>query len=81
MTLTCEDLVELLFDFHGGGLPDDQLAAVKAHLCGCPPCGLKVENYSVTVRVVRYLPKAVPLPAGFEDRFRAALAALPADES
>ena len=78
MTLTCEDLVDLIFDFVDGGLPEEQLVAFKTHLCKCKPCEKSVGLYQVTIRITKALPKADPLPAAFEQRLRAALAGTPA---
>ncbi len=78
MTLTCDELVDLIFDFVDGGLPDEQVAAFKHHLCGCKPCEKSVNLYQVTIRITKALPKDDPLPAAVEQRLRAALAVGPA---
>jgi anti-sigma factor RsiW len=72
--VTCEELVGLLLDFVGGDLSPEQRAAIEQHLCGCPPCVRHVEEYRLTIRVTRLLPKADPLPPALEARLRAALA-------
>ena len=79
MTLTCEELVDLLVVYVGDGLSPDQVTAFKEHLCGCKPCTASVELYQVTIKVTRALPKCDPLPPAFEARLRAALAAPSAD--
>ncbi|HET6574799.1 MAG TPA: zf-HC2 domain-containing protein [Fimbriiglobus sp.] len=73
--MSCEELVGVLLDFVGGDLSPEQRAVIEQHLCGCPPCGQHVEEYRLTIRVTRLLPKADPLPPAFEARLRAALAA------
>ncbi len=78
--MTCEELVDLLVDFVDGGLPAEQVDAIKQHLCGCKPCVSSVELYQITIKVSRALPKAEPLPPHFEQRLRAVLAQLPAGE-
>ena len=72
--MTCEELVGLLLDFVGGDLSPEQRAAIEQHLCGCPPCVRHTEEYRLTIRVTRLLPKADPLPPALEARLRAALA-------
>jgi anti-sigma factor RsiW len=74
--VSCEELVDLLLDFVGGDLSPEQRAAIEEHLCGCPPCVRHVEEYHLTIRVTRLLPKHDPLPPAFEQRLRAALAEL-----
>ena len=72
--MSCEELVGLLLDFVGGDLSPEQRAAIEQHLCGCPPCVRHAEEYRLTIRVTRLLPKADPLPPALEARLRAALA-------
>ena len=73
--MSCEELVGLLLDFVGGELTPEQRAMIEQHLCGCPPCVRHVEEYHLTIRVTRLLPKHDPLPPALEARLRAALAA------
>ncbi len=79
MNLTCEDLVDLMLDFVGEELPDEQVNAIKVHLCGCPPCIVVVQKYRFTITMSRALPKCEPLPTAFEAKLRASLG-LPAEE-
>ena len=74
MNLTCEELVDMLLDYVGGELSPEQVAAIKAHLCDCPPCVHSVESYQVTIRISRALPKTSPLSPAFEERLRSVLA-------
>jgi hypothetical protein len=71
--VTCEELVDLLVDYVDGGLSEEQVDAIKQHLCGCQPCVASVELYQVTIKVSRALPKVEPLPPAFEARLRAVL--------
>jgi anti-sigma factor RsiW len=73
--VSCEELVNLLLDFVGGDLTPEQRKEIEQHLCDCPPCVQHVEEYRLTIRVTRLLPKADPLPPAVEARLRAALAA------
>jgi hypothetical protein len=74
VNLTCEELVELLLDYLDESLPPEQVVAIKAHLCDCPPCVQFIDTYQITVRISRSLPKTAPLPPAVEERLRAALA-------
>ncbi len=80
MTLSCEELVDLMLDFVGEELPDDQVAAIKAHLCGCQPCEGAVRKYQFTIRMSRSLgAPCEPLPAAVEAKLRASLGLAPGD--
>jgi anti-sigma factor RsiW len=67
-------MVNLLLDFVGGDLSPEQRAAIEQHLCACPPCVQHFDEYRLTIRVTRLLPKNDPLPPALEARLRAALA-------
>ena len=73
--MSCQEMVDLLLDFVGGEITPEQRAMIEQHHCGCPPCVRHVEEYSLTIRVTRLLPKNDPLPPAFEQRLWAALAA------
>jgi hypothetical protein len=73
VNLTCDELVDLMLDFVGEELPDDRVSAIKAHLCGCPPCGVVVQRYRFTIVMSRSLPKTEPLPPALESKLRASL--------
>jgi anti-sigma factor RsiW len=70
--MTCRELVEQLLDFLANELPPESCERIRAHLGECPPCVVLVETYQITIRLTRRLPRA-PLPAGLEERLRAAL--------
>jgi len=73
VNLTCEELVDLMLDFVGEELLDEQVSAIKTHLCGCAPCIVVVQQYRCTILMARSLPKCEPLPAAFEAKLRASL--------
>ncbi len=76
MTVTCVELVELIFEFVAEELDADCRAACEEHLCGCRTCVVSVELYRATVVVTRALPRCeAALPPGFEARMRAAVEA------
>lgn len=72
MTLTCETLREHLYDHHAGELVVEIRERLELHLKACPNCLHLVESYRHTVAVVKRLPRC-GLPAGMEERLRAAL--------
>ena len=71
--MTCDELVDLMLDFVGGELSEEESNAIKAHLCACQGCGISIEMYQLTIRVTRLLPKTEPLPSAFEQRLRTIL--------
>jgi hypothetical protein len=77
--VSCEEFVDLLLDFVGGDLTPEQRAVIEHHLCGCRPCVQHFEEYQLTIRVTRLLPKRDPLPPSLEARLRAALAEIERD--
>jgi anti-sigma factor RsiW len=70
--MTCRQLVEQLLDFVSEDISPELRACICEHLCSCPPCEVLVETYKITIRLSRQLPRA-PLPAGLQERLRAAL--------
>jgi anti-sigma factor RsiW len=70
--MTCRELVEQLLDFISDELGPEHRACICEHLCSCPPCEVLVQTYRITIRLSRQLPRA-PLPAGLQERLRAAL--------
>lgn len=72
MNLTCEDLRNLLYEYHAGELVVEVYESFETHLVGCANCLYFVESYRHTVKVVRSLPRC-GLPAAVETRLRAAL--------
>ena len=79
MTMTCEELADLILDFVGAELPPEQRAAFEYHLCGCGSCKVAVEMYQATVTVTRALGRCGcdPLPTAVEARLRAVLSIHP----
>lgn len=73
MSLTCEELRELLFDHCSGELVVDKQESFKVHLDGCEHCNNYVASYTYTVTVTKKLPKCTKLPADVEARLRQAL--------
>ena len=70
--MTCRKLVEQLLEFVAEEISPEDRDRICEHLCKCPPCVALVETYQITIRLSRQLPR-VPLPAGLQERLRAAL--------
>jgi anti-sigma factor RsiW len=68
--MTCDELMDLLFDYHGGELVAEQRTTVEVHISGCPRCGPYVATYTHTVTFGRALPKCGALPPDVEARLR-----------
>lgn len=73
MSLTCDELRELLFDQLAGELVVEKQESFKVHLDGCENCSNYVASYTHTVTVTRKLPKCTKLPADVEARLREVL--------
>lgn len=71
--MTCVELADLLADYVSGELTVEVRERVTVHLCSCRRCVVVVEEYQITIRVTRALPKCEPLPAGLEARLRQAV--------
>jgi hypothetical protein len=70
--MTCRELAEHLLDFVAEDLSPEHRARICEHLCKCPPCGVLVQTYQITIRLSRQLPRR-PLPARLEEKLREAL--------
>jgi hypothetical protein len=70
--MTCRELVEHLLDFVAEELTPEQRNLICEHLCQCPPCGVLVQTYQITIRLSRQLPRH-PLPARLQEKLREAL--------
>ncbi|HEY7113525.1 MAG TPA: zf-HC2 domain-containing protein [Thermoanaerobaculia bacterium] len=60
--VTCESLVmEALYDFEAGTMPEAERAALERHLAACPPCVRFLDSYRATGRTLRALkPREIP---------------------
>lgn len=58
MGVDCRRLADLLHDFVSGELPPEEFASLQAHIEQCPPCGVYVSTYRLTITVSRQLPPA-----------------------
>ncbi len=60
--VTCERLVmEALYDFEAGTMPEAERAALERHLAACPPCVRFLDSYRATGRTLRALkPREIP---------------------
>jgi anti-sigma factor RsiW len=51
--IVCASGVPLLMDYLEGVLPADIVAAVEAHVAGCPRCTAFIASYLATPRILR----------------------------
>jgi anti-sigma factor RsiW len=49
--LTCRELVELVSDYHEGGLSVDERLAFERHVAICPPCRGYLDELRSTIAV------------------------------
>ena len=77
--MNCRELVQLLCEFIDGDLTAEQVREIEEHLCGCPPCGIYVETYRLTITLTKKLP-CKPLPPQVAERLRAVVAKAKAQE-
>ena len=52
MSLTCQEMVELVTDYLDGALPGEQTRTFEDHIEECPWCGRYLEQMRVTLRTV-----------------------------
>ena len=53
--LTCQEVVELVSDLLGDGLPPDDRIRLEQHLLVCPPCTLHVGQIKATIALTAEL--------------------------
>jgi anti-sigma factor RsiW len=55
--MPCRDLVELITDYLEDRLPAGNRARFEAHLSGCAPCRVYLEQFRRTIRLLGRLPE------------------------
>lgn len=70
--VSCASGVELLMDYLEGALPAETVAALEAHVAGCPRCQAYVDSYRETPRILRNATATTP-PPELEQSLRAFL--------
>lgn len=73
MNLTCQQFVDLLYDFVEGELVEEVQESVRIHIEACPVCGIYVESYRCTKVIARALPRTQSLPPAFAARLETLL--------
>jgi anti-sigma factor RsiW len=79
--LSCQELVELVTDYHEGALPWRTRRRFQAHIAGCDGCTAYLEQMRETIRVTgRIEPESLPPQARDEllEAFRGWAQARPA---
>ncbi|MGI5127915.1 anti-sigma factor family protein [Pseudonocardia sp. CA-107938] len=54
--IACIELVELLTEYLEGTLPDDEVAAIEAHLAICAPCRIYLAQMRATIAALGSVP-------------------------
>lgn len=72
--MTCEELLKALNEYVDGTLDLTQAECERfaAHLAGCNPCQIVVDNIRGTIQLFR-AGQPYPLPAEFQERLQSAL--------
>lgn len=76
--VVCASGVELLMEYLEGVLAPELVAAVEAHVAGCPRCVAFIASYRETPRIFRDATEPA-LPEGLGSRLRAYLRARRSD--
>jgi anti-sigma factor RsiW len=53
LAITCADALELMTDHLEGALSEADAARMRAHLAGCEPCRVYLDQLRATIEVVR----------------------------
>lgn len=53
LAISCADALELMTDHLEGALSDADAARMRAHLAGCEPCKVFLDQLRATVEIVR----------------------------
>jgi anti-sigma factor RsiW len=61
---TCRGFYQVLSDYLDGTLTPEDAAYVQAHIGGCPPCGVYLEQFRVVYRATGKV-EAADLPEDF----------------
>ena len=72
--MTCEELLQALNAYVDDASILQMYQEFAAHLAGCRACQVVVDNIRMTIRLYS-AGEPYPMPAEFQDRFRAALRA------
>jgi len=72
MTMKCDDLLKAMNDYVDGKVDPAICDEFEAHLAGCNPCQVVVDNIRQTITLYK---AGVPyeMPAEFRDRLRTSL--------
>lgn len=70
--MTCEELLEALNEHVDGANAEAVCAEFAAHLAGCDPCQVVVDNIRQSIALFK-AGEPYPMPAEFQDKLRASL--------
>ncbi|HEY8503902.1 MAG TPA: zf-HC2 domain-containing protein [Gemmataceae bacterium] len=72
--MTCDELLKALNDYVDGEVEPGVCEEFAAHLAGCNPCQVVVDNIRKTIALYR-AGEPYPMPPEFQQRFRETLRA------
>jgi anti-sigma factor RsiW len=70
--MRCEEILNILNEYVDGNASIEICQEFEAHLSGCHPCQVVVDNVRNTIQLYKD-GKPYPLPDGFHERLRSAL--------
>lgn len=56
LSISCQEVVELVTDFLEGRLDDERRLTVEAHLAMCDPCIIYIEQMRETIQALGHVP-------------------------
>jgi predicted anti-sigma-YlaC factor YlaD len=71
--MTCRRVVDLLVEYVGEDMPENQRAILDEHFRYCPPCQAYLHSYRLTIKLSGQLPKEAPLPPEMETKLKEVL--------
>ena len=70
----CKDLLEVLSDFVDGELDESLCSDIEAHLEGCEPCRVVIDDTRKTIALFKdNLPEEYQIPPEVKDRLQSLL--------
>jgi anti-sigma factor RsiW len=72
MTMKCDDLLRALNDYVDGGIEPELCKRFEAHLAGCNPCQIVIDNIRQTITLYK-AGEPYELPADFRAELRRSL--------
>ena len=65
--LTCEEVNRFIVDYLEGNLPDKLRKQFETHLSRCPHCKVYLQQYQLTIELLKQVPAPDPPPELMEE--------------